>query len=78
MEVNEDEKGNDINGFFRVGVGIAANPFQGHLERGNYDSAIICGDSSIGRMLVSKTRDMGSSPTAVPEGHSPSYTECVS
>ena len=26
----------------------------------------ICGDSSIGRMSVSKTEDMGSNPTAVP------------
>ena len=39
LEVNEDEKGDDINGFFKACVGIAASPFQGHLERGSRDSA---------------------------------------
>ena len=34
-------------------------------------SSAICGDSSIGRIALSKSEDMGSSPTAVPKNNTP-------
>lgn len=36
-------------------------------------TSIICPDSSVGRMLVSKTRDRGSSPPRVPINSATSY-----